>query len=85
MVNAYTMDFRNGNKSKNHRAEIAGFFTNQKIELAKNCKSEIDETLAQISGVENNIFVRLDVGKDIGNLNNMTALDSSELTNIDVE
>ena len=34
MTNAYTMDFRTGNKDKNHRAEIAGFFTNKKIELA---------------------------------------------------
>ena len=85
MSNAYSIDLRTGLKNKVHDAEITGYFSNQQVQLATKCRNEIDQAIAHISGVKNNIFVRLDVGNTIGNLNNVTALGSDDLTNIEIK
>ena len=55
---------------------------NDRVELALKCRNEVDATISKISGVENNIFARADVGNDLGTLKNLTSLDSSELRSI---
>ena len=83
ITNAYNFEFDSQSKKKIQKVQISGYFPDSKIALARQTREKIDEAIVSLSGIENQIFCRADVGQNIDELKNLTAVGDGQSTSFE--